>query len=114
MCDGSKTPKAFNMERRSLRGSQTSFLPNSKNRTTSVEVNQSSSLTSLPHFHIFNEVIRLGFLWVLLLLRLFCKKNEVKIRFFLHGVINMALLRSAGMQRHVIARSVATWQSRRL
>jgi hypothetical protein len=60
---------------------KTSLLPNLKNKTTSVELIQPPSFTSLPHYHTFNEVMRLFFPVVIFLLRLFCIENEVKIWF---------------------------------
>jgi hypothetical protein len=68
-------------ERCSPRRSQTSFLPYSNNKTTSVEGRQLLTLTSLPHYQRLNEVMRLFSPFVIFLLRLFCQKNEVKMRF---------------------------------
>jgi len=39
-------------------GNGTSFIPNSNNKTTTVETRHPSSATSLPHYHTFNEVMR--------------------------------------------------------
>ncbi|MDR2145081.1 MAG: hypothetical protein LBE91_01295, partial [Tannerella sp.] len=65
-----------------LSRNETSFLPDSKNKTTSVDVTSPPPSTSLPHYHAINEVMRLLSPSVIFLLRLFCRKNEVKMRFF--------------------------------
>jgi len=60
---------------------ETSFLPNSNNKTTTVEKRQPSLETSLPHYHTFNEVMRLVSQGVIFSTEVVLLKNEVKIRF---------------------------------
>jgi len=68
---------------------KTSFLPNSINKTTSVETRKPSLATSrvlrkvqaLPHYSTFNEVIRLVSQVVNFSTEVVLLKNEVKIRF---------------------------------
>ena len=59
---------------------ETSFLPNSNNRTTTVETRQPSS-TLLPHCHRFNEVMRSGSQGAIFSTEVGLLRNEVKIRF---------------------------------
>jgi len=61
---------------------ETLFLPNPNNKTTTVEVRHISSLTSLPHFHGFNKVMRLLFWDIISSTEVVLLKNKVKIRFY--------------------------------
>ena len=70
---------------------KTSFPPNWNNRTTTVEVRQPASITSLPNYQAFNEVMRSVLLDVNLLLRLSCRKNEVKIRSLKRSMITLVI-----------------------